>query len=109
MVTAEIAVILPVLVVVTSLLITLVGVAGDASRTSDAARSAARSLSVGTARAEVVDRVLGLAPAGARVEISSDGTLVRVRVSAPGRRWGPLTLPAPDATAVAALEPGIVP
>jgi hypothetical protein len=109
MVTAELAVALPVLAAVASLLITVVGAAGDVSRASDAARSGARSISIGTPRAEAVDSVLRLAPAGATVDISSDGTLVRVTVMAPSRQWGPLTLPAPDVTAVAALEPGIVP
>ncbi len=109
MVTAELAVALPVLAAVTSLLIAVVGAAGDVSRASDAARSGARAVSIGTPRADVIERVLGLAPTGATVDISSDGTLVRVAVTAPPRQWGPFTLPAPDVTAVAALEPGIVP
>ena len=109
MVTAELAVALPVLVAVTSLLITVVAAAGDASRASDAARSGARAVSLGTAHAEVVEKVLGLAPTGATVDISSDGALVRVAVEAPPRRWGPLALPAPHVTAVAALEPGVAP
>lgn len=108
MVTAETAVVLPVLVLVISLLVTLVAVAGDAARASDAARSGARSLSIGEDRAETVERVEGLAPAGAAVDISSDGAVVRVRVRAPVRRWGPLPLPVPDVVAVAALEPGVV-
>ena len=109
MVTAELAVALPVLAAVTSLLITVVGAAGDVSRASDAARSGARAVSIGTPRSEVVTSVLGLAPEGAKVDFSSDGTLVRVAVTAPPRRWVPLTLPAPEVTAVAALEPGVVP
>lgn len=109
MVTAELAVALPVLVAVTSLLITVVGAAGDVSRASDAARSGARAISIGTPRDEVVEKVLDLAPAGATIDISSDGTLVRVAVEAPPRRWGPVTLPAPDVAAVAALEPGMLP
>jgi hypothetical protein len=108
MVTAELAVVLPVLALVASLVVTLVAVAGDAARASDAARSGARSLSIGVDRDEILDRIGALAPEGAHVDISSDGTLVRVGVSAPPRRWGPLTLPAPDVTAVAALEPGVV-
>lgn len=109
MATAELAVALPVLVAVTSLLITVVGAAGDVSRASDAARSGARAVSIGTPRPAVVESVLGLAPEGATVDFSSDGTLVRVAVTAPPRHWGPLTLPAPAVTAVAALEPGVVP
>jgi hypothetical protein len=109
MVTAELAVALPVLAAVTSLLLTVVGAAGDVSRASDAARSGARAVSIGTTHAEVVENVLGLAPEGATVDISSDGTLVGVAVDAPPRRWGPLALPAPHVTAVAALEPGVVP
>lgn len=109
MVTAELAVVLPVLALVTTLLVAIVGVAGDAARASDAARSGARSLSIGTPRDEIVARVLDLAPAGAAVDITSDGTLVRVSVQVPARRWGPIRLPAPDVTAVAVLEPGVTP
>ena len=109
MVTAELAVVLPVLVAVTSLLITVVGAAGDVSRASDAARSGARAISIGTPRADVIESVLGLAPAGATVDFSSDGTLVTVAVTAPPRQWGPFTLPAPEVTAVAALEAGVLP
>ena len=108
MVTAELAVVLPVLALVTSLIVTLVAVAGDVARASDAARSGARSLSIGVDRDEILDRIRALAPAGASVDVSSDGTVVRVGVSAPPRHWGPLTLPAPDVAAVAALEPGVV-
>lgn len=109
MVTAELAVALPVLAAVTSLLVTVVGAAGDVSRSSDAARSGARAISIGTPRAEVVERVLGLAPSGATVDIVSDGTMVRVAVTTPPRRWGPLAFPTSHVTAVAALEPGVVP
>lgn len=109
MVTAELAAALPVLVLAVSLLLTVVGVASDASRTSEAARSAARAASIGTEESVVTAQALKLAPDGAAIRFWIDGPWVRVEVIAPGRHWGPLPLPAPRATAAALLEPGVTP
>ncbi len=106
MVTAELAVVLPVLALVTSLIITLVAVAGDAARASDAARSGARSLSIGVDRDEILDRIRALAPAGTRPSTSPAtepwcGSVCRPRRAAGGPspfrrrtspRWRPSSL-----------------
>ncbi len=109
MATAELAVALPALVMVVSLLAVVIGVASDASRTSEAARAAARAASVGTDREVVVDQAQQLAPRAAVVRMWVDGPWVRVEVTAPGRQWGPVPMPAPRSTAAALLEPGVVP
>lgn len=109
MVTAELAVALPGLVMVVSLLLSVVGVASDASRASEAARSAARAASIGTDADVVAEQAHELAPAGSAVRIWHEGVWVRVEVVSPARRWGPLTLPNPHVTAAALLEPGVVP
>ena len=105
MATAELAVVLPVLVLVTSLLLTVVGVASDTSRSYEAARSAARASSVGTTESEVRAQATQLAPEGAAVRIWTDGPWVRVEVVAPGRHWGPLPLPAPEQPAQRSSSP----
>lgn len=109
MVTAELAVALPALVLVISLLLAVVGVASDVSRAAEAARSAARGASIGTDISLVTEQAQQLAPPGATVRIWTDGPWVRVEVAAPARRWGPLTLPAARSTGAALLEPGLTP
>ncbi|MCZ3386757.1 MAG: pilus assembly protein TadE, partial [Actinomycetia bacterium] len=109
MVTAELAVALPALVLVISLLLAVVGVASDVSRAAEAARSAARGASIGTDISLVTEQAQQLAPPGATVRIWTDGPWVRVEVVAPARRWGPLTLPAARSTGAALLEPGLTP
>lgn len=109
MVTAELAAALPALVLTVSLLLTVVGVASDASRSSEAARSAARALAIGTAESVVQEQAMELAPEGAAIRVWSDGPWVRVEVVTPARRWGPLPLPAARATGAALLEPGVAP
>jgi hypothetical protein len=99
---------LPALVMVASLLLVVVGAASDAARTAEAARVAARSASLGTDREEVLEQVDRVAP-GATARWWVDGPWVRVEVSALGRHWGPVPLPAPRSTASALLEPGVVP
>lgn len=109
MATAELAVALPALVMAVSLLITIVGAASDASRASEAARGAARSASLGTDHDLVISQTRDLAPQHADVRVWTDGPWVRVEVTAPGRRWGPLLLPGPSAEAAALIEPGVSP
>jgi len=107
MATAELAVVLPALVLVVSLLLAVVGAASDASRTSDAARSAARAASVGTDEATVTAQAQRLAPDGASIRVWTDGPWVRVEVVAPARHWGPVPLPVPRTTAAALVESGV--
>jgi hypothetical protein len=109
MVTAELAVAMPALVSVLALLLAVVGTAADASKVSDAARSVARSLSIGTDRDAVVERARGAVPSHSQIDVSYSGDEVTVVVGAPARSWGPLQLPSPRATAVAKLEPGVAP
>ncbi|HEX5018790.1 MAG TPA: TadE family type IV pilus minor pilin [Actinomycetes bacterium] len=109
MVTAELAMAIPSLVLVSSLLLSVIGTASDLSRAADAARSAARAASIGTAQDEVVDRVLRVAPPHSSVAVSVVDGWARVSVSVPPRHWGPLTLPAPPVTAEAPLDLGLAP
>ncbi len=99
---------LPALVLVLSLLLSVVGAASDVSRASDAARSAARSASIGTADREVLDAAARLAPMGSEVSVAVRDEWVHVTVDIPPQRWGPLEIPAPTITAAAPLEPGLV-
>ncbi|HEV7756566.1 MAG TPA: TadE family type IV pilus minor pilin [Mycobacteriales bacterium] len=110
-VTAELAVALPVLVVLLVAALTAVSAVTTQMRCVDAAREAVRA----AARGEVDGAALGrrVAPPGATVTVegpgaaaTGDGTVSAV-VSAPVRplgRW--LPAPAVSATAVAAREPG---
>jgi Flp pilus assembly protein TadG len=107
MATAELAMALPALVLVVSLLLTLVGSFSDASRASDAARAAARSASIGVSPEEARAAAEQVAPDGATVQVALAGDWARVTVTVPPRRWGPLTLPTVRATGAALLEPGL--
>ena len=109
MATAELAMALPALVLAVSLLITIVGAASDASRLSEAARAGARSASIGTDRDIVIRQTQDLAPENSHLRLWVEGLWVRVEITAPGRKWGPLSLPAPTVTAAALLEPGVAP
>lgn len=110
MVTAELAVALPALVMV---LVTALGglaLAIDQLRCVDAARAGARAAARGDPPAAVRDVVRRIAPAGAGIDVSASvpGGLVTVRVSSPRRALGVL-VPAPlqpDASAVAQREDG---
>lgn len=107
MATAELAMALPALVVVVSLLLALIGSFSDASKASDAARAAARSASIGVPPEQARTAAERVAPSGATVEVSVSGDWARVIVTVPPRRWGPLELPAVRATGAALLEPGL--
>jgi hypothetical protein len=108
MVTAELAMALPALVLVLSLLLSVLALASDVSRASDAARSAARSASIGTDEGEVLDSASRLAPTGSTLSVTTRNEWVYVTVDVPPQRWGPLALPAPAVSAAAPLEPGLV-
>ena len=90
LVTAELAVVLPALVLVTVLAVWAVGVASLQLRCIDATRTAARALARGEEEAAVRRLALESAPAGALVRLRADGAgLVVVEVRARAHLPGP--------------------
>jgi Flp pilus assembly protein TadG len=114
MVTAETAVVLPVLLVVLAAAVFVLACVGAQLTCVDAARSAARAAARGEPAATVAGTAERLAPAGARVATARGGTdevpTVEVVVHAQVRPFGRAlrVLPAVrvSARAVAAVEPG---
>lgn len=106
--TAELTMVLPLLVAVTLGLVWLLTVGTAQVRAVDAARETARALARGDDQAAAVARGLRVAPDGSRIEISRGGGEVRVTVT--GRAEGPggllARMPSPElqAEAVAADE-----
>jgi Flp pilus assembly protein TadG len=90
MVTAETAVVLPVLVFVLAGAVAAVVVVGAQLRCVDAAREAARAAARGEPAAVVTGVAADAAPDGAVTEIGGDGETVRVTVSATVSPLGPL-------------------
>lgn len=82
MVTAELAVAIPVVVLVLAFCAAGLSAGIDQIRCVDAARAAARSAARGDAAAESYRLALRAAPPGAGVEIHRDGSEVRVVVTA---------------------------
>ncbi|RBY94943.1 pilus assembly protein TadE [Blastococcus sp. TBT05-19] len=110
MVTAETAVVLPVLMLVLVGAVAAVTVVGAQLRCVDAAREGARAAARGEEVATVVDRAGRAAPAGARTEVTSTDGDVWVTVTADISPLGPLPWRITvEADAVAAREPGAVP
>jgi hypothetical protein len=107
MVTAELAMVLPALVLVVSMLMTVVGAASDLAKASDAARSAARAASIGASHDEVVTAASRLAPQGTEITIRNDEDWVNVVVAVPPLHWGPVEIPLPSVTGSAAVEPDL--
>ncbi|MFI7387482.1 TadE family type IV pilus minor pilin [Streptomyces sp. NPDC049813] len=103
MVTAEAAVVLPVLVAFTMALLWGLLAASAQIRCVDAARAGARAVARQEARGTAVDAAREAAPRGARVEVSQEGDLVRVTVRARAAGPGPLGVEL-SAQAVAAAE-----
>ncbi|MFZ0323229.1 MAG: TadE family type IV pilus minor pilin [Actinomycetes bacterium] len=105
-VTAEMAVVLPALMLVLGLALGAVGHAITVVRATDAARSAARAAARGDSDVSVTDQAHRALPPDARVLLRHDGTDVNVTVVVPGRHL-PLGLRLPDATAsaVSVAEP----
>jgi Flp pilus assembly protein TadG len=107
-VTAEAAMVLPVLVAATLGLVWLLALATTQVRVTDAAREVARA--VARDESPATARALGarVAPAGARIDVLGGGSTVRVRVAAdvagPGGLFGFLPTVTVDAEAVAARE-----
>lgn len=85
--TAELALVLPLLVAVTCGLVWLLAVGAAQIRTVDAARETARALARGDAEAEAVSRGLRVAPPGSEVTLRRSGGEVAVTVR--GRMRGP--------------------
>ena len=115
MVTAETAVLLPVLVVVLAAAVFVLACVVAQLECVDAARSAARSAARGEPAAAVTRTAERLAPTGARVALASGGRLgdsatVEVVVQAEVRPFGGALRRLPGvrvrARAVAAVEPG---
>jgi hypothetical protein len=105
--TAEIAVALPALVVVTAAAIAVVAIVTAQLRCLDAAREAARAAARGESPAAVQDLARRVAPRGAAVVVGPAGDRVSVavttRVHLLVRRGPSLTV---EGRAVAATEPG---
>jgi hypothetical protein len=106
MATAELAVVLPALVLVVAAALTAVSVLLAQLRCVDAAREGARAAARGESAEVVRSAAARVAPAAAAVDIRPDGDAVRVTVSATaGRGDGLLPTFRVTATAVALREP----
>ena len=106
--TAELAMVLPLLVALTLGLVWLLAVGAAQVRTVDAARETARALARGDDEVAAVERGLVVAPDGSQVAVSRGGGEVRVtvtaRVQGPGGLFGRLPSPRLHAEAVAVDE-----
>ncbi|MGY1802784.1 TadE family type IV pilus minor pilin [Blastococcus sp. SYSU D00922] len=106
MVTAETAVVLPVLLLVLAGVVAAVVVVGAQLRCVDAAREGARAAARGEDAAAVAALVERAAPDGAVTAVSTEGGNVRVTVTARIAPLGPLPLRITvSAEAVALREP----
>ncbi|MFI0238183.1 TadE family type IV pilus minor pilin [Streptomyces sp. NPDC016845] len=103
MVTAEAAVVLPVLVAFTMGLVWALLAASAQIRCVDAARAGARAVARQEPRDAAITAAREAAPNGARVEVSREGDLVRVTVRVRAAGPGPLGVDL-SAQAVAAAE-----
>ncbi|TFV57946.1 UNVERIFIED_ORG: pilus assembly protein TadE [Bacillus sp. AZ43] len=107
MVTAETAVVLPVLLLVLAGAVAAVVVVGAQLRCVDAAREAARAAARGEETAVVLELAARAAPDGATTTVEPDGDRVRVRVNARIAPLGPVPMAVTvSAEAVALAEPG---
>jgi Flp pilus assembly protein TadG len=107
MVTAETAVVLPVLLLVLAAAVAAVVVVGNQLRCVDAAREGARAAARGEAAATVRELAERVAPSGASTRVAVAGGTVSVTVAALVRPLGPLPMRLHvTATATGDLEPG---
>jgi hypothetical protein len=107
MVTAETAVVLPVLLLVLAGAVAAVTLVGAQLRCVDAAAEGARAAARGEAPAAVAEIVRRAAPEGALVRSAREGPDVRVVVTVAVAPLGPVPLQVDlSAEAVARLEPG---
>jgi len=106
MATAELAVVLPTLVLIIAAGLAMVSIVLAQVRCVDAAREAARAAARGEPPEVVRAAAVRAAPTGARVDVGGAGEEVEVTVSAPAGRAGGL-LPAfhVSSSAVALREP----
>jgi Flp pilus assembly protein TadG len=108
MVTAETAVVLPVLLVVLAAAVAAVVVVGAQLRCVDAAREGTRAAARGEPAAVVQDLAGRAAPAGARVAVTADGDTVTVTVRVTVAPLGPLPWDVEvSARATGLLEPAV--
>ena len=109
MVTAETAIVLPVLLLVLVGAVAAVIVVGAQLRCVDAAREGARAAARGEDAATVAAVAAGAGPDGAVTVFARTADGVRVTVTAELTPLGPLPIRVPvRAEAVAQLEPGVV-
>lgn len=107
MVTAETAVVLPVLLLVLAASVAALMVVGSQLRCVDAAGEGVRAAARGESPAAVRSLVTRAAPAGARATLAIHDGAVTVTVLAPVRPLGPLPLRfTVTASATGKLEPG---
>lgn len=109
--TAELATALPVLVVLLAVALAAVAAVTAQLRCVDAAREGARAAARGESPARVTSLAGQVAPAGARVQVSTSGAdtvtvTVTSRVPLVGRLLSPVTV---QGRAVALIEPGVPP
>ncbi|MGW7517029.1 TadE family type IV pilus minor pilin [Streptomyces sp. NPDC054796] len=104
--TAEAAVVIPTLVLLTAVLLWGVMAAATQIQCVDGARAGARAAARGETEGGVRDAVRSAAPHGARVTTAKEGDLVRVRVRARTAGPGALTVEL-DADAVALDEASV--
>lgn len=102
-VTAEAAMVIPVLVIFVLALLWALTAASAQIRCVDAARAGARAAARSEPEAQVREAALSAAPQRARVEVERAGDLWRVTVAAPAPGPGPLAMTL-SARAVAAAE-----
>ncbi len=106
--TAELAMVLPLLVAVTLGLVWLLTVGTAQVRAVDAARETARAVARGDDQAAAVARGLRVAPDGSRIQVARGDGEVRVtvtgRVEGPGGLFAGMPSPELHAEAVAADE-----
>ena len=108
MVTAETAIVLPVLLLVLAGAVAALLVVGAQLRCVDAAREGARAAARGEDAARVAALAARAGPDGAVADLTLDGGEVRVGVAAEVAPLGPLPVRVPvRAVAVARLEPGV--
>lgn len=104
MVSAELALAIPVALLVLALCLSGIGLALDHVRTAEAARAGARAAARGETTTAVVALVAEVAPDGSTIHVEIGEGRAVVTVTAPPRGWLPGVPPA-TATSVGALEP----
>ena len=111
-VTAETAMVLPVLMVLLALAVWVLAAVGAQLRCVDAAAGAARAAARGETGGAVTSLGRRLAPEGAEVRVEQRGEQVHVHVSAlvqPFRSLAVLPALRVEARSVALVEPGVLP